>query len=100
MNDLVWIVLNIAYLIAFICFMHCEKENTKAHKEQTKELRIQNKSTSTCNHELRELNYYYETDYWTKGSLAFDNEGNGKTFHYCKKCGQVFVKKRNKNLEY
>ena len=100
MSDLVWIVLDIACLIAFIWFIKCEKENTKARKEQIKESRMQNKTTNTCNHELRELNYFYDDDWYIRGSIAWDNNWNEKTFNYCVKCGQVFVKDRKKNLEY
>ena len=43
MSDLVWIVLDIVCLIAFIYFTHCENKNTKVRKEQIKELKKQNK---------------------------------------------------------
>lgn len=43
MSDLIWIILDVACLIAFVYFIHCEKQNTKARKEQTIELKKQNK---------------------------------------------------------
>jgi preprotein translocase subunit YajC len=42
MIDVILIVLDIVCLIAFIYFIHCEKENTKARKEQTKQLKKEN----------------------------------------------------------
>lgn len=49
-----------------------------------------------CDHDLEELKYYYDDDWGFKGSIAWDEQGKEKTFHYCKKCGQVFVKDRTK----
>lgn len=42
MCDLIWIVLDVISIIALIYFIHCEKENTKARKEQTKQLKREN----------------------------------------------------------
>lgn len=42
MSDLILIILDVACLIAFIYFIKCEKENTKARKEQTKQLKKEN----------------------------------------------------------
>jgi hypothetical protein len=40
--DVIWIVLNVISIIAIIWFIHCEKENTKVRKEQTKQLEKEN----------------------------------------------------------
>lgn len=45
-SDLIWIVLDVISITALIYFIHCEKENTKARKEQTKQLEIENKLLS------------------------------------------------------
>ena len=92
------IIVNVICVIAFIFFIYCEFKNTKARNEQSKELKIQNK-LNTCRHKLRELNYFYDDDWYVRGSIAWDNNWNEKTFHYCVKCGQVFVKNRKKNLK-
>ena len=42
MSDLIWIILDVACITAFVYFIHCEKENTKARKEQTKQLKREN----------------------------------------------------------
>lgn len=42
MIDLILIVIDVVCLIAFVIFIHCEKENTKARKEQTKQLEKEN----------------------------------------------------------
>ena len=42
MSDLIWIILDVISIIALIYFIHCEKENTKARKEQTKQLKKEN----------------------------------------------------------
>lgn len=55
---------------------------------------VTNQLKSYCNHDLEELKYYYDDDWGVRGSIAWDKQGNKKTFHYCKKCGQVFVKDR------
>ena len=85
------IIVNVICVIAFIFFIYCEIKNTK-------ELKIQNK-LNNCRHKLRELNYFYDDDWYVRGSIAWDNNWNEKTFHYCVKCGQVFVKNRKKNLK-
>lgn len=43
MSDLVWIILNIACLIAFAFFIRCENKNTEVRKEQLKEQKKNNK---------------------------------------------------------
>lgn len=43
MNDLIWIVLQAMSITAFLFFIYCENKNTKARKEQIKELKKQNK---------------------------------------------------------
>lgn len=43
MSDLIFIVIDVVCIIAFVYFIHCEKENTKARKEQTKQLEKENK---------------------------------------------------------
>lgn len=42
MSDLILIVIDVVCLIAFVYFIYCEKENTKARKEQTKQLKKEN----------------------------------------------------------
>lgn len=54
-----------------------------------------NSNNGNCKHELEELYYYYDDDWGVKGSKAWDKQGAAKTFHHCKKCGQVFVKDRD-----
>lgn len=100
MIDIILTIVNVICVVAFIFFIYCEIKNTKARKEQTKELKIQNKLNTNCNHKLRELNYFYDDDWYVRGSIAWDNNWNEKTFHYCIKCGQVFVKDRKKNLNH
>lgn len=60
------------------------------------QLEIMNSNNGKCKHDLEELNYYYDDDWGSIGSIAFGKQEKKKTFHYCEKCGQVFVKDRNK----
>ena len=102
MIDIILTIVNVICVVAFIFFIYCEIKNTKARKEQTKELKIQNKLNINCNHKLRELNYFYDDDWYHRGSIAWDNKNENivKTFYYCAKCGQVFVKDRKNNSKY
>ena len=58
------------------------------------QLEIMNSNNGKCKHDLEELKYYYDDDWGVRGSIACGKQGKEKTFHYCKKCGQVFVKDR------
>lgn len=58
------------------------------------QLEVMNSNNGKCKHCLEELKYYYDDDWGVRGSIAWDKQGKEKTFHYCKKCGQVFVKDR------
>ena len=58
------------------------------------QLEIMNSNNGKCKHDLEELKYYYDDDWGVRGSIAWGKQGKEKTFHYCKKCGQVFVKDR------
>lgn len=90
MINMILTIANVICVITFIFFIYYEIKNTKARNEQNK--------INTCSHKLGELNYFYDDDWGVRGSIAWDNNWNEKTFHYCVKCGQVFVKNRKKNL--
>lgn len=59
------------------------------------QLEIMNSNNGKCKHDLEELKYYYDDDWGKIGSIVWDKQGNEKTFHFCKRCGQVFVKDRD-----
>lgn len=75
------------------------REITNVLERIAEQLEVMNSNNEKCNHCLEELRYYYENDWGiTAGSIAWDKQGKAKTFHYCKKCGQVFVKDREQNI--
>ena len=64
------------------------------------QLKIMNSNCGSCDHELEELKYFYDDDWYHMGSKVWGENSKEKTFHYCKKCGQVFVQDRVKVVSY
>ena len=55
--------------------------------------------SNNCIHELEELESYYFDSWHFRSSVFFEtNEGKRKVLCYCKKCGQLFVEDKEKNL--
>ena len=71
------------------------KDIIQVLKRIAEQLEIMNLNNGNCKHELEELYYFYDDDWGVKGSKAWGKQGSAKTFHYCKNCGQVFVRDRD-----
>ena len=70
------------------------KKIIQALEKIVEQLEIMNSNNGKCKHDLEELKYYYDDDWGVRGSIAWGKQDKEKTFHYCKKCGQVIVKDR------
>lgn len=66
----------------------------KEVEEIRKQIEIMNVKSGKCEHEFAKLSYCCDADYDIKDSAvwSWDRGYKEKTFCYCKKCGQVFVR--------